>query len=675
MFNLSWRKFERKNKALPSSQYDSYAKVKVISSSQITAANLSELDFKTSTTSLVLAFVSPNLSFDAISKKLKEALPFAQHVICLMSAGELGGNNTNGLYHVANGIWDNIVLQSFSSAIFSDVFVTAIPLHCEDIKSGKPTLNNQERINKIEREIKSIKPPFPINYSDSLGMVFFDGLSASENFFVQALYNSGQFPCYFIGGSAGGKLDFKQADLSIDGIIAKNKANLIFLKLNDNIRYGILKSHNYEPTSTIFTISECNAVTRTIFSFLDESKMELVTPVEALCNHFHCSADNLETALNGYTFGVRIGDEIFIRSVASIDKESGYINFFCDFAFGDQLILMKAIDFSQSLQKDYDRYKKGKSASPIAMIANDCILRRLKNEQAIKNIHHFDNIPAIGGFSTFGEFLGVHQNETLTALYFYNIKEGEHFSDDYADNFPLRYSDFRSYFTESQLNSYRQMISLQKKTIDDLSQYRTLLTTMLDSFTGVAQYAEDSSNILNSLQSLFSTLSSEVQNQASQSQELQNYVEVLKVNSNKIQDILGVINGIAERTNLLALNAAIEAARAGEQGRGFAVVADEVRNLSLNTQESLSNTGETVDNVYSSIDSIKDVIETTIELMGKVDQSSQDVTEGMDQMLSLSEDASGRIQSSIHDIHQVESRMQQIDKDLDVIMRLTNQQL
>ncbi|MCE0558334.1 methyl-accepting chemotaxis protein [Motilimonas sp. E26] len=62
----------------------------------------------------------------------------------------------------------------------------------------------------------------------------------------------------------------------------------------------------------------------------------------------------------------------------------------------------------------------------------------------------------------------------------------------------------------------------------------------------------------------------------------------LSLSVDDVEKIIDVISNISEQTNLLALNAAIEAARAGDHGRGFAVVATEVRQLSLRTQESLS---------------------------------------------------------------------------------------
>ncbi len=127
-------------------------------------------------------------------------------------------------------------------------------------------------------------------------------------------------------------------------------------------------------------------------------------------------------------------------------------------------------------------------------------------------------------------------------------------------------------------------------------------------------------------------------------QESAGRIQSLGQRSQEIGDIIGVIEDIAEQTNLLALNAAIEAARAGEQGRGFAVVADEVRKLA-------ERTGKATKEITTVIESVQ---HGTNEAVHSMEAGTQEAHSGM----ALAREAGVRLTAIVNGVQRVVDMIQ-----------------
>ncbi|HOP40746.1 MAG TPA: methyl-accepting chemotaxis protein [Geobacteraceae bacterium] len=610
----------------------------------------------------ISAYVSPHVDIDQVAKILTSRFPGVPMTIC-STAGELIGEGGK-LYCATGNRWDRVVVQCFDASVIAAAEVVSISLGCEDLRRGTIDMSLDDRVARLARSIADLKVNMPIDFRDTFAYVLFDGLSASESFFMEALYDSGRFPCLFVGGSAGGTFDFRNTWLHDGKRKLENHALVAFLKTSPNVRFGVLKSQNFEPTGYSFHVLSASVEQRYITQVFDQQG-RICSLVDALCETLNCSPANLESQLADYSFGIKVGKELFVRSISLLNIQEGKVHFYCDIAPGEELFLVKRTGLISNTEKDLKRFMQGKPGNPIAGILNDCILRRLCNERELANMGRVFGDTVVSGFSTFGEILGLNLNQTLTAVMFFRVPSGTPFKDEYVDNFVAHYGEFKAFFLRRQISKLSGLSQVVTKQIDDLKkqqfesrldaaglepsmarlfqglndlgnvlneahthretmagQLETCANDLYGSVDDLASHIEEQVQAIQQLGENFSGLTDQANNSAMSARELAEA-------SLHIQSVVEIIEQIADQTNLLALNAAIEAARAGDSGRGFAVVADEVRNLAeksrtsaLEISANISKLATEISTVANGIESQSSDVARLSSLLGVIEESS-----------------------------------------------------
>lgn len=577
-----------------------------------------------------LCYLPPSLGKETqeASSILREMNQYCENALITMSAGTLYGDENNTSKHYIDSNSKNVIIHLFRDTIFEEISI-------HEIKIPKHTTN--EDIPKHQESLKiafrNIKPSFNVNYQNSFCYTMFSGLTAFENQAIEALYDAENpnLSTHMVGGSAGGKLDFKSAPVAYKDGFKEDIMIMAFVKLAKGYKHALHRNHNFNITKHKFTVANADNSVRELKSIIDE-RGEVVSPIHYFCEKLNATKENIESKLTGYALAIKKDNDLLIRSFSGLNIGKETVSLYSDMVFGEEIYLINTSNISSTSNNEYQSFFKSLRTNKIeAIISVDCILRRLQNDMNDLQKISYNNVNTYSGYSSFGEIYSLHRNNTNVMIALYK-SDNEHVHES-VNNYCVTATKYAKHFKNIQVNKLNYILKVQSELISSLSTYEPIIRESTEHFNTLIGTLNEGANVQMETAGKIYALQEAAGLQRERRSMLIDEIDNLTPSVNSVMDVLQSIVGIADQTNLLALNASIEAARAGEHGRGFAVVAEEVRALATRTQTAIESSNK-------SMQSVKKALENITVSIGSFQSQSEDTDEAINSINTLMEQIS-----------------------------------
>ncbi|MDS0528196.1 methyl-accepting chemotaxis protein [Clostridium sp. SHJSY1] len=227
-----------------------------------------------------------------------------------------------------------------------------------------------------------------------------------------------------------------------------------------------------------------------------------------------------------------------------------------------------------------------------------------------------------------------------------------------------------------------------EKTVSTMDKLAGSINNIISNISNVTNISKETTHIGDESLNIVKSLQVKTSHTNEIMDEITTNINILSESIKEIEQVIKLIKGISEQTNLLSLNAGIEAARAGESGRGFAVVADEVKQLAEQSKESTDSVYKVIKDVYNKanaaitlIDNSKKVfaeqtqaVEYTNNSFANIISSTKKITEEINNIQSLMNEINTQKEKTIKSTNSIKMITENSSANTEEVLAATEEQ-